>query len=119
MHRMQGFVDSIGTEPLFQHEYNWHIGDSMLPEGAQPGQNHIATIEGMPSMKMTLDYRASNKNNDQVYDLGKLKIAPTYVATIMPCIQAIPHVIAAPPGLLPSFDPSLHWMLDLRDSVAK
>ncbi|MBN1315272.1 MAG: hypothetical protein JXA42_07385 [Anaerolineales bacterium] len=118
-HRMEGFVDSIGPEPLMQHEYHWHIGDSMLPEGVQPGQNYVATIEGRPSMKMTLDFRVSNKNDDRFFSLGNMKVVPTYVATLVPCMQAIPHVVAAPPGIMPSFDPSLHWMQDLRDSVSK
>ncbi|BAE85594.1 NAD(P)H-dependent amine dehydrogenase family protein [Desulfitobacterium hafniense] len=116
-HRMEGFVDSIGPQPLIQHEFNWHIGDSMLPAGVQPGQNYVATIEGRPSMRMTLDFKVSNKNDDSVFNLGNLQVTPTYVATLIPCIQAIPHVVAAAPGIMPSFDPSLHWMQDLRDSV--
>ncbi|NLI93132.1 MAG: hypothetical protein GX434_13395 [Peptococcaceae bacterium] len=118
-HRMQGFVDSIGPDPLFEHEFHWHIGDSMLPEGVRPGQNYLATIEGRPSIKMTLDFKVSNKNDDRFFELGNMKVVPTYIATLIPCMQAIPHIVAAPPGIMPSFDPSLHWMQDLRDSVAK
>ncbi|MDY0014046.1 MAG: hypothetical protein RBS40_14265 [Rhodocyclaceae bacterium] len=116
-HRMQGFVDSIGPDPFFTIEYHWLMGDTMLPEGIQPGQYYAATIEGRPSMRMSLDFKVSNKNDERFYKLGNMEVEPAYVATLVPCIQAIPHVCAAPPGLMPSFDPSLHWTQDLRDSV--
>lgn len=118
-HRMQGFVDAIGPEALFTIEYHWLMGTGMLPEGIQPGQYYVATIEGRPSLKMALDIKVSNKNNDRVFKLGNLEVEPSYIATLMPCMQAIPHVVEAEPGILPSFGPSLHWMKDLRDSVNK
>lgn len=116
-HRMQGYVDAIGSEPLFTIEYHWLIGAGMLPPGISPGQYYVATIEGRPSMKMALELKVSNRNNDRVYKFGNMEVEPAYVATLAPCMQAIPHVCAAKPGLLPSFGPSLHWMQDLRDSV--
>ncbi|NIB44075.1 hypothetical protein HBA55_31030 [Pseudomaricurvus alkylphenolicus] len=116
-HRMEGFVDRIGETPLFTIEYHWLVGDTMLPEGTEPGQYYVATIEGRPSLKMTLDYSVSNNSDERFFHLGDMKVEPSYLATIVPCMQAIPHVVAAEPGLLPSFDPSLHWMQDLRDSV--
>lgn len=116
-HRMEGFVDAIGPDPLFTIEYNWLINNSMLPEGIHPGEYYVATIEGRPSIKMALDIRVSNKNNDRFYQIGNMKVEPAYVATLTPCLQAIPHICAAEPGVLPSFGPSLHWMKDLRDSV--
>ena len=116
-HRMQGHVDSIGAEPLFTIEYHWLMGEGMLPEGISPGQYYVATIEGCPSMKMSLDIKVSNYNDDRVYKFGNMEVEPSYVATITPCLQAVPHVCAAAPGLLPSFGPGLNWMQDLRDSV--
>lgn len=116
-HRMAGHVDAIGPEPLFTIEYNWLIGNGMLPEGCLPGQYYVATIEGRPSIKMALDLKVSHKNSDRVYQIGNMEVEPSYVATLIPVMQAIPHVVAAAPGLLPSFGPSLHWMRDLRDSV--
>lgn len=118
-HRMQGYVDSIGPQPFFTHEYHWLIGDGMLPEGVQPGQNYVATIEGRPSMRMSLDICVSNYNDERFFKLGNMNVEPSYAATLIPCIQAIPHVVAAPAGIMPSFDPSLHWMQDLRDSVKR
>lgn len=114
-HRMSGFVDAIGAAPLFTIEYHWLIGDTMLPEGTYPGQYYIGTIEGRPSMKMTLDLRVSNHSDERLFKLGKLEAEPSYFATIMPCIQAIPAVCRAEPGLMPSLDPSINWKQDFRD----
>lgn len=116
-HRMSGYVDAIGPDPFFTIEYHWLMGDTMLPEGIQPGQYYVATIEGRPSVRMTLDFKVSNNSDETLYKLGNLEVEPAYVAVLVPCMQAIPHVCAAPAGLMPSFDPSLHWMQDLRNSV--
>src|SRR5690606_11353991 len=98
VHRMEGFVDAIGPDPLFTMEYNWLIDNTMLPEGVQPGQYYVATIEGRPSMKMTIDFKVSHNNNDRVYKIGDMEVEPSYVDTIIPVMQAIPHVCAAEPG---------------------
>ena len=117
-HRMHGFVDNIGNDPLFTIEYHWHIGDSMLPEGVEPGEYYVGTIEGRPSMRMTLNYSVSNDSHERFFKLGNMEVEPSYIATIMPCIQAIPLVCAAAPGLMPSLDPSISWKQDFRD-IAK
>jgi 2,4-diaminopentanoate dehydrogenase len=116
-HRIQGYVDAINPDPFFTIEVNWLIGNGMLPEGVAPGQYYVGTIEGRPSIRMALDLKVSHQNKDRVYKLGNMQVEPSYVATLVPCLQAIPHVCAAQPGVLPSFGPSLHWMADLRDSV--
>ncbi len=113
-HRMSGYVDNIGTAPLFTIEYHWLIGDSMLPEGTQPGQYYVATIEGRPSMKMTLDFSVSNHSDESFFKMGNMDVEPSYIATIIPCVQAIPFVVSAQPGLQDSFDPSINWKQDLR-----
>ena len=118
VHRMEGFVDDIGLEAFFTIEYHWLIGDGMLPEGVSPGQYYVATIEGCPSMRVSLDLRASNKSSERAYSIGNMIVEPSYVATIIPCLQALPFVCEAKPGILPSFGPSLNWVKDLRDSVA-
>ncbi len=114
-HRMAGHVDAIGPDPLFTIEYHWLIGDSMLPEGVEPGQYYVGTIEGRPSLRMTLNYSVSNYSNERFFQLGNLEVEPSYVATIMPCIQAIPKVCRSAPGLMPSLDPSINWKQDFRD----
>jgi hypothetical protein len=116
-HRLAGYVDSIGTEPLFEIILHWHIGDSTLPRGIKPGQDYVVTIEGRPSMHMTLDFSVSNESEAKVFELGSMKVQPTYAATLMSVMQSIPHVVAGEPGILPSFTPRAHWMPDLRDTV--
>lgn len=116
-HRLQCYVDAIGSDPFFTIEVNWVVNNSMLPEGIQPGQYYVATIEGRPSMKMVLDIRVSNNSDERVFKLGNQEAEPAYIATIVTCLQTIPHICAAAPGILPSFGPTLHWMQDLRDSV--
>ncbi|OGB01130.1 MAG: hypothetical protein A3E25_24285 [Burkholderiales bacterium RIFCSPHIGHO2_12_FULL_69_20] len=113
-HRFQGWVDAIGPHPFFTIEVNWHIGCSMLPEGVSPGQYYVASIEGRPSMRMALELKTSLHSDERAYTLGNMTVQPSYVATLMPCMQAIPHICAAEPGVLSAFGPSLHWMSDLR-----
>tara|TARA_R110002110_G_C13470525_1_gene720942 strand:- start:55541 stop:56653 length:1113 start_codon:yes stop_codon:yes gene_type:complete len=117
-HRMQGFVDNIGNNPLFTIEYHWHIGESMLPAGIAKGEYYVGTIEGRPSMRMTLNYSVSNYSRERFFMLGNMEVEPSYVATIMPCIQAIPLVCAAAPGVMPSLDPAINWKQDFRDIAA-
>ncbi|MFW2421339.1 MAG: hypothetical protein ACN4EJ_01850 [Porticoccaceae bacterium] len=114
-HRMAGHVDAIGSAALFTIEYHWLIGDSMLPEGVEPGQYYVGTIEGRPSLRMTLNYSVSNHSNQRLFQLGNMEVEPSYIATILPCIQAIPSVCRATAGLMPSLDPSINWKQDFRD----
>ena len=113
--RMSGYIDEKGSEPFFSIEYNWLIGQDMLPEGIQPDQYWVATIEGRPSLKMTIDLKASIENNERFINIGNFQSEPGYHGTIAPCLQAIPHICAAEPGVIPSFGPGLHWKEDLRE----
>ena len=117
--RMKAYVDSKGPEPFFTMEYNWLIDHSMLPEGIQPDQYWVATIEGRPSLKMSIDLKASITNNTRFFSIGDRKTEPGYHGTIAPCLQAIPHICIADAGVKESFGPGLHWMEDLRDSVSE
>ena len=117
-HRYCGWVAGQ-NEPFFTMEYNWVMGPTMLPEGVLPNQYWVAEIEGRPSLKMVIDLTASRQNKDRFYKIGKLQTEPGYHGTMAPCLQAIPHICAAKPGVMPSFGTGLHWMKDLRASVAK
>lgn len=116
-HRFAGYIDSKGDEPFFLMEYNWVLGNAMLPPGVLPGQYWIAEIEGRPSMRMVIDLRASLRKPERFYTIGNFKSEPGFHGTMAPCLQAIPKICAASPGVLPSFGPSLHWMQDFRDLV--
>jgi 4-hydroxy-tetrahydrodipicolinate reductase len=114
-HRFRCYVEDRGPDPFFTMEYNWFIGGDMLPEGVKSGEKWIVAIEGRPSMRMVVDLRASLKNEDRNYKIGSISTEPGYHGTIAPCLQAIPLVCEAKPGLLPSFGPGLHWTKDFRD----
>ena len=116
-HRLEGHIDARGPQPFFTMEYNWLMGPTMMPPGSEPGQYWVAEIEGRPSMRMAIDLRTSLKSDARHYQIGKLKTEPGYHGVVAPCLQAIPHMCQAPPGVMPSFGPTLHWMDDLRDSV--
>jgi hypothetical protein len=114
VHRFQGWVDEIGPDPFFTMEYYWVAGPSMLPEGVAPQEYWVAELEGTPSFRMSIDLRTSLQGDAKTYDYGNLQSGPGYHGTIAPCIQAIPHVVAGSPGVLPSFGPGLTWRQDLR-----
>ena len=117
LHRMECYVDAVGSQPFFTIEGHWCFGNDMLPEGVQPGQYYIAEIEGRPSLRLALDVKTSLDGKERFYHVGNMVVDPIYLATIVPCLQAIPHICAAEPGILPSFGPTLNWMPDLRASV--
>jgi 4-hydroxy-tetrahydrodipicolinate reductase len=119
VHSFRGWVDEIGSEPLFTMEYNWVTGPEMLPEGIEPGQYWVAEIEGTPSVKMVIDLRTSLAGGARFYDYGNLNSEPGYHGTIAPCLQSIPIVVAASAGVLPSIGPGLHWRPDLRDVASE
>lgn len=117
-HRFQGWVDEIGEDPFFTMEYNWILGWGMLPEGVARGEYWVVEIDGTPSARMSVDLRAELDGDQRFYRIGDAKTDPGYHGTIAPCLQAIPFVCDAEPGVLPSFEPPLHWKRDLRDLVS-
>jgi 2,4-diaminopentanoate dehydrogenase len=119
VHRFQGWVDSINAEPFFTMEYHWVVGPSELPQGVAENEYWVAEIEGTPSIRMSIDMRTTLKSDAaRTYGFGTLQSSPGYHGTIAPCLQAIPHVIASGPGVLPSFGPALTWRQDLRSTAA-
>lgn len=116
VHRMECYVEARSPQPFFTIEAQWCFGDDMLPEGVQPGQFYIIEIEGRPSMRLALDVKTSLTDNQRWYKFGNVLADPIYVATIVCCLNSIPHICAAEPGILPSFEPDLHWIPDWRAS---
>jgi 4-hydroxy-tetrahydrodipicolinate reductase len=114
-HSVRGFIDAVGEEPFFTIEYNWVAGTEMIPDGIAPGQYWVAEIEGTPSVKMVIDLRTSlAPDAPRFYTKGTLQTEPGYHGTIAPCLQAIPLIVAAEPGVVPSIGPGLHYRDDLR-----
>jgi 2,4-diaminopentanoate dehydrogenase len=113
-HRFRGWVDGDSADPFFTMEYNWFIAHEMLPAGVAPGEYWVAEIEGTPSARMVIDLRTSLNSDERFYTIGSLRTEPGYHGVIAPCLQAIPLVCEAPPGLAPTHGPGPHWMRDLR-----
>lgn len=113
-HRFAGWVDAIGAEPFFGLELNWYLGTENLPDGIRPGEYWVVEMDGTPSARMVIDLRASLADRRRHYEIGAVRTDPGYHGTIAACMQAIPHVVAAGPGVLPSFAAPLHWRRDLR-----
>jgi 4-hydroxy-tetrahydrodipicolinate reductase len=118
VHRFEGRLHALGDEPLFTLELNWYLGEENLPEGVNPGEYWVVEMEGTPSARMVIDLRASLTDQRRSYRIGSMRTDPGYHATIAACLQAVPHVVAAGPGVLPSFTTPLHWKADLRDAPA-
>jgi 2,4-diaminopentanoate dehydrogenase len=113
-HLFQAWSAAKGAQPFLTVELNWFVSHDMLPEGAHPGEYWIIEIEGVPSMRTAIDLRASLDTDARFYEIGSLRTEPGYHGTIAPCLQAIPLVTAAEPGVVGAFHPPVHWRQDLR-----
>ena len=102
-----------GDEPFFSVEVNWVLGESMLPPGTKPNEYWLVTIEGRPSVKMAVDIKASMASGQRFFQIGAKRSEPGYHSTIAACLQAIPAICAAAPGILPVGLPPVHWKKSL------
>lgn len=114
-HRHIGYVDAMGPDPFQIFEVNWCFTKAMYPEGVSPDQYYIVTIEGTPSLKLSLDIQASFDNNQHFVVPGDPGSEPGYYATVSTCLQAVPHVVNASPGVLKFPTTKWHWAPDLRN----
>ncbi|HEX5784544.1 MAG TPA: hypothetical protein VFY35_07435 [Burkholderiaceae bacterium] len=113
-HRHKGYVDAFGTEPFQVFEVNWALTPAMYPAGVTPDQYYVVTIEGRPSLKLSLDIQASFAKQQHFVVPGDPASEPGYYATVATCIHAVPMVVKAPPGVLPTPVSAWHWAPDYR-----
>jgi len=102
----------VKSKPMFIVQVNWYLDDTVRPAAARSPYYWAVEIEGIPSTRMGLEITGSIVENRAI-----TKRTPTsadYLATIIPAIQAIPAVIAAPPGVLEAEMPQFHWKPDMR-----
>lgn len=117
-HHMDCYVNSISEDtPFFRIDLEWYFTDAMLPEGANPEDDYILTIEGTPSLQSHISFKVSNHNDEKLIRYGSKALTPNYIVTISSVLNSIPQVIEAEPGLYPSIKCPGHWMQDMRDSV--
>jgi hypothetical protein len=109
-------VDSINPDkPFFQIEYNWHAGGPAVPKHVKADvTGWVLSIEGRPSMRTVIDMKANFETGGRYMVPGNPNFEASYHAIAAPCLQAIPHVVNASPGILPVFHYGHHWVADLR-----
>jgi hypothetical protein len=113
-HRHKGYVDTFGSEPFQVFEVNWALTGAMFPPGVSPDQYYVVTIEGRPSLKLSLDIQASFDRKQHYVVPGDPASEPGYYATVATCLHAVPMVLKAKPGVLPSPVSAWHWAPDYR-----
>lgn len=102
--------------PRLTVEVNWTLGrGEMLPVGMDPEHYYGVEVEGTPSLRMGLSIAGSLDQRKHLVIDGDPTSEPGYYAVVATCLQAVPYVAAAPPGLLPPAGPLLHWSPDFRD----
>jgi hypothetical protein len=99
----------------FQIEYNWHAGGKVVPEHVKADvTSWVISIEGRPSMRTVIDMKADFETMGRYMVPGNPNFEASYHAIAAPCLQAIPHVVKADPGILGVFHYPHHWVPDLR-----
>jgi 2,4-diaminopentanoate dehydrogenase len=113
--RWSGYLDRLGDQPFFQIEYNWHAGGKAVPSHVKADvTGWVLSIEGRPSMRTVIDMKADFATGERYMIPGNPHFEASYHAIAAPCLQAIPHVVKAAPGILPVFHTTHHWTPDLR-----
>jgi hypothetical protein len=102
-----------GAKPFFTYQVYWYPHSSIAPDKAKGhGDDYwLIEIEGTPCLRVGIELKHSLKPEDA--PTPKLAV-PAFIATVTTMIHAIPHVVSAAPGILPTATPSLHWKPDLR-----
>ena len=91
----RGYVDGIER---FVITTNWFLGQKYSPFGKEDSVWDI-TIEGKPlSLSSSFRAMASVKNNIEILEGDET--APTWYATAIPCVQAVPIVCESEPGMV-------------------
>jgi hypothetical protein len=74
----------------------WKKGQTLDPPWTVE-EGHVITIDGLPTVRVKLDYLPPPDFQATTFaDFMVLGM----VMTAMPAINAIPHVVAAPPGIV-------------------
>lgn len=103
--------------PTIRFQNHWFLSSEMVPDsfGEVPCEDYYRiTVEGRPSVRVGLELKASARENARFFAGDDSE--PVYYATAGTMLQAIPGVIAHPPGVQSIAAPSnAHWRADLRD----
>ena len=105
----------VGDDPFIVMRVGWYLTPVMRPEGVTAECQWILSVEGRPSTRTVLSVEPTLTNTDTM--LGEPG-APGYVGFGICLIQAIPAVVDAPAGVLPTDVPRAHYRRDLRGASA-
>jgi hypothetical protein len=106
-----------GDDLFYSLELCYFLTDVMRPAEADVDECWFVTIEGRPSLRVTLEGFASAERRTLRYDDDPTP--PGYYLTASPLLQAIPATVAAPPGVTDDLGAEpLHWKRDLRAGLA-
>jgi 4-hydroxy-tetrahydrodipicolinate reductase len=113
--RWSGYLDGRGDKPFFEIEYNWHAGGTATPAHLLADvTGWVVSLEGRPCIRTVIDMSADFETRGRYVLPGNPNFEASYHAIAAPCLQAIPHVVRAEPGILPVFHYPHHWVPDLR-----
>ena len=119
-----GTIGAVGHEwigysdgrPFLTCEVCWYMSEDMRAAWAGDTEGAwIISIEGRPSAKLTVEVMASIQHGLRTYPDDPTPAA--WYFTSVPMIQAIPAVLAAPPGILRTPMPDIHWRADMRTAA--
>jgi hypothetical protein len=85
---------TVGGEPVITVRVNWLMGEEHLdPPWTIGGERFEVEVEGDPSIHVTF------RGLQPPFEQADLDRNPGIVATAMHCVNSIPYVCAAPPGI--------------------
>jgi hypothetical protein len=109
------WVAYSGEHALYSTQIYWYITERMRPDDVPTQDFYRVTVEGRPSMRLSIELQASIENNQRLFP--RFPTEPAYYGTVIPLIQAIPAVCEARPGIMQVQPPSnSYWKTDMRYS---
>ena len=86
----------VGGRTVVELSVRWKKGQTLDPDW-QIEEGHVITVEGRPTVRVRLEYLPPPDFEATTFaDFMVLGM----IMTAMPAINAIPHVVAAPPGIV-------------------
>lgn len=86
----------VGDRTVVELTVRWKKGQTLDPDWTIQ-EGHVIQVDGLPTVKTTLEYLPPP---DFVATTFQDFMVIGMVMTAMPAINAIPHVVAAPPGIV-------------------
>ena len=85
----------VGDRTVVELKFRWRKGQTLEPDW-QVGMGHTIEIEGRPTVKSTIEFLPPP--DFEATTLAEFMVLG-HIITAVPAINAIPNVVAAPPGI--------------------